>query len=358
MEEIYARKIKRITSSTEKISTFLLQSPDFYFEMKWEFDSFIPLLSSIAPSDTCKIWKVSNNVRFDTTFEDFKKLKTIRTPMSYILRKTENGSEVFKMNNTLKSFFDPFEPLDEEEKELVINDVLNAQKINGEFKIKDCRITESKSFFGNLQFENVDGWKAKKYDVEISTSISIHNREKFDFKELEKNSYFDEKRSLTYTKQLISNEKDIKKSILQEGVKIENDMIKQSLMDIKNENDKKLKASVWIADNFPIKSSYLIGLINSISSANEFTVKIKEFLCQENVRSILEKNGFPVKIKIPLTFFLDAEITFSQFKEIPQNVDNKKLFEIPEGYKKITRKAAQNIRENHKKRLAYANFAI
>lgn len=358
MEELHVRKLKRIKNSKEKFSQFLMHSPDFYFEMNWRFDSFIPFLSTIAPSDTCKIWKVASNVRLDTTFEDFKKLKTIRTSMSHILRSKGDFSEVIKLNNKMKTFFDPLEPLDEEEKMIIINDILNAQKINGEFKIKKCEIVESKNIFGNLQFETIDGWKAKKYDIEISTCVSIHNREKYEYKHFDKSSYFDENINLTYTRKIISNEKDIKSMIINEGIKIENEIIKNSLMEIKNENNKKLKASVWITENFPIKSSYLINLINSISSANELTIKIKEFLTQESVRSILEKNGFPVKIKIPLTFFLDIEISFSNFKEIPSSPANDILFDIPDDYKKISRKEGQNIKDNHKKRLVYANFAI
>ena len=349
--------MNRIKSSKEKISNFLLQSTDFYLEMKWEFDSFIPFLSTIAPSDTLKIWKISNNIRADSTFDDFKKLKTERIPMSIILTRKEEKSEIFKINHNTKTYFDPLEPLDDEEKILIINDLLNSQKIKGEFRIKKCEIVESKSIFGNLQYDIIDGWKAKKYDVLISTCVSIYNRENFEFKLLEKQSYFDEKSSLIYSKIVSSNDKDIKTTISDNVIKLDNEILKKSLMNIKKENDKKLKASVWIADNFPLKSSSLINLINSISSANDFLVKVKEFLSQENVKKILETNGFPVKIKIPLTFYLDIEITFSHFLDI-DSVEKDKLFEIPSDYLKISRKDGQNIKESHKKRLVYANFAI
>jgi hypothetical protein len=88
-------------------------------------------------------------------------------------------------------------------------------------------------------------------------------------------------------------------------------------------------------------------------------VKLKEFLTQPNVKSILERNGFPIKVKIPLTFFLDVEINFQNFKEINQfNTPIHDLFTIPSNYTEISRKVGQNIKDNEKKRLALANFAI
>ena len=36
---------------------FILQTPDFYVQMKWEFTSWVPLVSRICPNDFCCIWK-------------------------------------------------------------------------------------------------------------------------------------------------------------------------------------------------------------------------------------------------------------------------------------------------------------
>ena len=35
----------------------LEQLDDFYLELKWQFHSWIPLISRILPSDVCKIYK-------------------------------------------------------------------------------------------------------------------------------------------------------------------------------------------------------------------------------------------------------------------------------------------------------------
>ncbi len=360
MEELYKRKIAKIKTSKEKLSNFLLNSSDFYFDLKWRFDSFIPLISSLAPSDTCRIWKIGENLRLDTTFDDYQKLKVKRKNLTYLFRKKGKITEIFKLINDDKSYFNPFEPFDDDEKILIINDVLNQHQIKGEFKINYCNIIESKSLLGNLQYEKIEGWRAKKYDVEINTSVKILNRFKYEFKSLDKISYFNEKVNLNFTKELMLNEYDVKKSLSKGDGYTGSRILKNGLKRIEKDKDKdkKLKATVWIAENFPFKSSYLINLINKLSSTNEFFIKIKEFLNQENIKSILEKNGFPIKIKIPFTFFLNMEILFSNVKEIPNSKENEKLFEIPNNYKKISRKIGENLEENHNKRLIYANFSI
>ena len=48
---------------------------DFCLELKWDFSSWVPLVSRILPSDICRISKKGASVRLDTTLVDFSEMR-------------------------------------------------------------------------------------------------------------------------------------------------------------------------------------------------------------------------------------------------------------------------------------------
>lgn len=252
----------KIERNEIKAGNFLAQIPDIYLEMTWEVN--IPLLKFICPNDTCKLWKIGKNIRMDYSFQQFKNLSSIRCPSSYIFRTNDgeggNNHNVYQINHKNHTYFNPFEPFDEEEKELIVKDILNCHRIDGEFKLKKCSVNESKSYFGKKPvYDKINKIDAQKYEVNISASVNLKNKEKFEYENLNKENYFDNGVDLRHKTHLLMDKNKLKNHIAN-GLKVKNDKLRNQLMKLDNK-EKSLKAYVWIAENFPIRSSVIYYLL-------------------------------------------------------------------------------------------------
>lgn len=89
--ELILRKFKEQTKESiakrrPALNLALNQIDDFYLELKWEFSSWVPLLSKILPNDICKIYKSGSNIRLDSTLIDFNEMHWQRGDISFIFR--------------------------------------------------------------------------------------------------------------------------------------------------------------------------------------------------------------------------------------------------------------------------------
>ncbi|KAL8570041.1 hypothetical protein ACOMHN_036318 [Nucella lapillus] len=163
---------------------------DFYLEFKWDFNSWVPLVSRMLPSDVCKIYKKGTCIRLDTTLVDFNNMHWERGDISFIF----NGSQkpqhsLTVMDNRLgvyqKIRYEENDAcLDEEVSILMSSDVLSAQ-------MSYKSITFSRAQHGWLFREDktamVGGFKADFYFVNGLTLQSKKRREHLSPEEVQKN---------------------------------------------------------------------------------------------------------------------------------------------------------------------------
>lgn len=140
----------------------LRKIPDFYMELNWKFNSsVIPLVSTFAPKDTYKIWKIGSSIRLDFTLVGISKLSAKRRDMSIIFRNGAKAKDRYKdcylllVNRTKGIVVDPLEDLDYDEKIAILQDILNSDSIKAEVQVSEPRIKQCTTLFGNPKTSKV-----------------------------------------------------------------------------------------------------------------------------------------------------------------------------------------------------------
>jgi len=345
-------RIERVKRNNIKISTYLNSMKDLYIELKWKVS--IPLLSFLCPNDVIKIWKRKDEMRADFTFVDFKSFRVIRNPNSILLKLNESTGEheLLKANFVKKEYYNMMEPLEQDEKELVLKEVMTKKRMNGSFKLMECQLVEEKEG-GKKIFEEVNGWKAQKYQLNLKVKLDRNPTEVVEYFDLNEDNYLNKDVNIVKNR-IAFGEQDLKGN-LEEGLHIKNTLVTKSMNEL--EKEKTLKAFVWVIVNSPINSQDAVNLLESIGPANQFMDKVKEFFDHPDLQKIIKKNGFPIKIKIPYNIFIDLTFSFKQFKALPPNskelVDIFKPFQTFDRHK---RKDVQKLYKNYKTRVMYANI--
>ena len=349
------RREEKLRTKSLLLANYLKNMKDFYVELKWKVK--IPLLSFLCPNDTFKITKYKGNTRADFTFVDYKKLSVIRKNSSYYLKFNEEteGLEFFRVDRDKNEYYDPFEKLDEEEIQLVLNDLMNKQRMNGSFKILECKLEENNSFFDKNKkiIEEIHGFMAQQYTLNLNVRLDRNPTEIIEYIDLNEDNYLDEKINIVKNIKAFGD-KELHKG-LQDGLHIKNDTVLKGIKEL--EKEKKMKATVWVVHNSPINSEDAVHLLESIASANEFMDKVLEFFHHPDIKKIIDNNGFPIKVEIPYNIFIDLTFSFDKYTEIkPDNPNAVHIFDPLQNCKKKTRKEIQDIKANYKLRAGYTNI--
>jgi len=336
---IQHREYQRLTQKNGGVSEILElldQADDFYVEMKWEFNSWVPLLSRMCPSDSYKIWKSGANVRVDTTLKGFDQMNWQRGKQSFIFKGGTRSSTFFEIDHEKQCYW----------KESVIerDESVSLESLHAPPSVISLKMTnpnvataldhEQISFsrqksgilgWGGEKTDNINGYDCKVFSVsgvELVTRTRTEHMTAEDRQRLQDEKKRAQSNVPAFLNILEPNEKE--EIIPQEDIvdATSTNPFNLSLEDYFNpkvhtgkdvgrlrtmtSKSTKFSATIAICDSFPLSlQDQVLPIINLMANSSSHFAKLRDFI------TLQLPAGFPIKIEIPLFHVLNARVTFA-----------------------------------------------
>ncbi|XP_039286008.1 ankyrin repeat domain-containing protein 13C isoform X2 [Nilaparvata lugens] len=316
----------------------LNQMGDFYMELKWDFQSWVPLVSRILPSDICRIHKKGSSIRLDTTLVDFNDMRWERGDISFLFNGDVKPSQSLTVLDNRASLY---QRVRYEETEMEIEDevdiLMSSDIMAAQMSTKSIMFSRAQSgwIFREDRKEMVGSFHSEFYVINGMVLESRKRREHLSEEDLQKNKAIMESLTKGNTQGLDSNGEPMRRSSLtpppcrqvtwQEYIDApvpgEHPLLGREL--VHKETSKVFKATVAMSPDFPLSVDMLLNVLEVIAPFKHFS-KLREFV------QMKLPPGFPVKIDIPILPTVTAKITFQEFSF--RSDISPDLFEIPEHY--------------------------
>ncbi|XP_029916005.1 ankyrin repeat domain-containing protein 13A isoform X2 [Myripristis murdjan] len=308
------------------------ESPDFYMEMKWEFTSWIPLVSRVCPSDVCRIWKSGASLRVDATLLGFENMTWIRGRRSYIFRGDDACTELMEVNHDEEVVDTERFNISQEMEDVTLDSMQPAEQevakrltspiVNTYLDTKDIAFERSKSGIWGWRTdktEAVNGFEAKVFSVN-NVNVVIRTRTEH---------LTDEEKAR------IKSERNVLESLLgtvEQHISAQGDLTLEYAtatnptaitpeeyfdpdFDLGNRDigrpielsirTQKFKGTLWMSEEHPLSLvEQVTPIIDLMARTSSHFARLRDFV------TLKFPPGFPVKIEIPLFHVLNARITF------------------------------------------------
>ncbi|KAM9384818.1 ankyrin repeat domain-containing protein 13C-A isoform 2-T2 [Pholidichthys leucotaenia] len=335
------RKLKQqsrenVEDKRPKLLKALKELGDFYLELHWDFQSWVPLLSRILPSDACKIYKQGINIRLDTTLIDFMDMKCQRGDLSFIFNGNAIPSESFVvLDNEQKVYQRIHHEESEIETEEEVDILMSSDVYSATLSTKSITFSRAQTgwLFREDKTERVGNFLADFYSVNGLVLESRKRREHLSEEDILRNKAIME--SLSKGGNLIEqNFEPARRQSLtppspntvswEEYITADNGKAPHlGRQLVCKESKKNFKATIAMSQDFPLGIESLLNVLEVIAPFKHFN-KLREFV------QMKLPPGFPVKLDIPVFPTITATVTFQEFR---YDEFDESIFTIPNEYK-------------------------
>ncbi|ESQ35671.1 hypothetical protein EUTSA_v10009555mg [Eutrema salsugineum] len=305
---------------------------DFYMEISFHFESsVIPFVGKIAPSDTYKIWKRGGDLRAETSLVGFDGLKIRRANQSFLF--LSDGDEfldvspgtLLVLNRDDKTILNAFENAGDTISDKEVASFCSQSSLyRPGMDVTKAELVEMTNWRRQQRIETVGEWKAKVYEIE-NVSFSFKSRKVVAVAgETEQSLPRDEQSHRGFSEPLRRQRRqnscfNVEEKELQprsttrrrRSVSLPEAAVPVacSVPRIKEkELVKSLSPSVWLTDDFPLKTEELLPMLDVLANNVKAVRRMREILTAK-----FPAGTFPVKLSIPVIPTVKVVITFSKF---------------------------------------------
>lgn len=346
--------------SKAKLSEVLEKTKDYRLVLKWEFQSWVPFLTRVLPSDVCVITKQGKCIRIDTRLLDFEVLSW-RKGDCCLIYSSKFKKKWIVMNNKTKKYQHFESAMIDKNIEVKADEFMSSDLIDIELKSADIQFNRTTCgwIWKADKMEKVGNYEAALYNFNNVYLVTKKRREHLKDEDIKRNktAY----KALVYALKFgkrpnqsdldeISDKKvdepDIESLDEEDGGEAQH---RESLPPPPTTNvtweeycqaepgnfptlgrepkckitKTAVKASVAMSREFPLSKNEFVDLLSVVPL--KLFKKLKEFV------ELRLPEGFPIRVDIPIFSFLNARITFEDFAFLNTPVDES-LFDIPKDY--------------------------
>ncbi|KAL0972743.1 hypothetical protein UPYG_G00194180 [Umbra pygmaea] len=328
----------------------LRQAQDFYVEMKWEFTSWVPLVSRICPSDTYRVWKSGQSLRVDTTLMGFDHMTWQRGNRSFIFRGQDSSAVVMEVDHDRQLVFCETLCVSSPRRSTTGLGLLGALQPSQEQVAArlTAPVVTTQLDTKNIAFERnktgILGWRSEKTEVVNGYEAKVYGASNVELITRTRTDHLSEplKAKPKGGKTPLQNFLGIAEQhvgpnngalVTQMSCPAVTNPMALTAEEYFNPNmalgtrdighpcqlttkTQRFKAKLWLCESHPLSLSEQVApIIDLMAISNALFAKLRDFI------TLRLPPGFPVKIEIPIYHILNARITFGNLNGCEQGVE-------------------------------------